>query len=252
MNTGSLLKVELLAHTGGELVAALAAKLCYSGADIAELVDKVAPNGLSLSSDEQASFLEKIASMGHHSVFEHLSFTFGIEGVSRALTHQLVRHRIASYSQKSQRYVAHGTKLVGDKQTSFPYIIPPEIAANDAAITEFNNIMSKIAEGYDKLAALGIAAEDARYLLPNACETKIIVTMNARELLHFFQVRCCTRAQWEIREMATQMLAKAYPIAPSIFSKAGPACVGGACSEGKMSCGKASEVRQKFVDLLNS
>jgi thymidylate synthase (FAD) len=228
-------KVELLAHSGGENIAALAAKLCYSNATIDDLLEKV-------STQEQEDFLHKIAQMGHHSVFEHVSFTFGIEGVSRALTHQLVRHRIASYSQKSQRYVNH--------KGGYDYIIPPSVAENAEAKAIFEKHMNDTAEIYDKLMQMGAVAEDARYVLPNACETKIIVTMNARELLHFFRLRCCERAQYEIREMAVLMLKLARSVAPSVFSKAGPACVSGACPEGKMTCGKINEVRARYCQLV--
>ncbi|MCD8491699.1 MAG: FAD-dependent thymidylate synthase [Geovibrio sp.] len=183
-------------------------------------------------------FIEKIVSIGHHSVLEHVSFTFGIEGVSRALTHQLVRHRIASYSQKSQRYVKHGG--------GFEYIIPETVAADSEAKQEFERIMGEVAKAYDLLASKGVPAEDARYVLPNACETKIIVTMNARELIHFFRIRCCNRAQWEIRKMAELMLVECMKIAPSIFKDSGPGCVSGACPEGAFTCGKAKEVREKI------
>ncbi|MDR0453550.1 MAG: FAD-dependent thymidylate synthase [Deferribacteraceae bacterium] len=230
-------KVELLAFTGGEKIAALAAKLCYSDASISDLTDAVAVS-------EQEKFLATLNRMRHHSVFEHISFTFGIEGVSRAFTHQLVRHRIASYSQQSQRYVAH--------TGGFDYIAPSSVAANTEALEKYNEIMNSIAGSYDKLAALGIPAEDARYLLPNACATKIIVTMNARELLHFFRLRCCERAQWEIRGVAVEMLKKVVSLAPSVFGLAGPSCVSGACSEGRMSCGRASENRRKFEELRTS
>ena len=228
------LKVELLVHTGGEKNAALAAKLCYSDASIDDLLQKV-------TDTEQDNFLSALKKMGHLSVFEHLSFTFGIEGVSRTLTHQLVRHRIASYSQKSQRYVKH--------KGGFEFIIPPSVRDKEEATELFESLMQKIADVYDRLSEFGIEAEDARYVLPNACETKIIVTMNARELLHFFRLRCCERAQWEIRDMAFEMLKKVFPVAPTVFSEAGPSCVSGACSEGKMSCCKVQEVRAKFRAL---
>ncbi len=179
--------------------------------------------------------------MGHFSVFEHISFSFGIEGVSRALTHQLVRHRLASYSQKSQRYVKAGAE--------FPYIIPHTIKNNSEALEIFNNAMSQIAECYNKLSALDIPSEDARYVLPNACETKIIVTMNARELLHFFALRLCNRAQWEIRELSDKMLALCYDTAPAVFEKAGPGCCNKGCTEGKFTCGQAALVRKRIAAL---
>ncbi len=235
MQKNTELKVELLQHNAEpEMIAALAAKLCYSGAELSDLQEKV-------SSAEQTDFIQKLISMGHFSVFEHVSFSFGIEGVSRALTHQLVRHRLASYSQKSQRYVKAGDE--------FPYIIPHTIKDNSHALEIFNNAMKEIAECYNKLSALDIPAEDARYVLPNACETKIIVTMNARELLHFFALRSCNRAQWEIRELSDKMLALCYATAPAIFEKAGPGCVNKGCTEGKFTCGQAALVRRRIAAL---
>lgn len=168
---------------------------------------------------------------GHESVIEHNTFTFLIEGVSRALLAQLTRHRIASFSVQSQRYVV----LSG----GFPYVIPKrikELGPDDVKL--FMNQMAQIAEWYDgwieKLGKDG--AEDARFVLPNACETKLLVTMNARELRHFFSLRCCRRAQWEIREMADKMLCACKTAAYTLFADAGPGCVRGACPEGKKSC----------------
>lgn len=229
------LRVELLQHNAEpEKIAALAAKLCYSGADLSDLQKKV-------SSQEQTDFIKKLIGMGHFSVFEHVSFTFGVEGVSRALTHQLVRHRLASYSQKSQRYVKAGE--------SFPYVIPHTVAENSQAQESFTEVMGQISKAYNKLLELGVPAEDARYLLPNACETKIIITMNARELLHFFALRSCNRAQWEIRELSDKMLALCYSIAPAIFEKAGPGCVNKGCTEGQFTCGQAAQVRKRIASL---
>ncbi len=229
------LKVELLQHNAEpEKIAALAAKLCYSGADLCALKEKV-------TVEEQTDFIQKLIGMGHFSVFEHISFSFGVEGVSRALTHQLVRHRMASYSQKSQRYVKAGD--------NFPFITPYSIKDNKEAVEVFNATMEQIAAAYNKLIEYDIPAEDARYVLPNACETKIIVTMNARELMHFFGLRSCLRAQWEIRELSDKMLALCYEIAPAIFAKAGPGCVHKGCTEGKFTCGKAKEVRQHIAAL---
>ncbi len=229
------LKVELLQHnSASEKIAALAARLCYSGSDLQGLSEQV-------SATEQNEFIEKLASMGHYSVFEHVSFTFGVEGVSRALTHQLVRHRVASYSQQSQRYVK-----LGD---SFPYIMPITISEDEKASAIFENAMKEMAKAYKALSDLGMPAEDARYVLPNACETKIIISMNARELLHFFSLRSCLRAQWEIRQLSDKMLYLAYQAAPAIFKKAGPGCCNKGCPEGKFTCGKASAVKKYFADL---
>ncbi len=229
------MKVRLLKFTPEpEKTVSLAAKLCYSDSSIDELEDKVA--GIS-----QEKFLGKILSMGHHSILEHASFTFGVEGISRVTSHQLVRHRIASYSQQSQRYV----KMGRDGEV----VTPPTISEHPGMAARYNDFMGKIYGFYTEMVEAGIPKEDARYMLPNAAETKIILTMNARVLLHFFALRCCERAQWEIREMSTRMLVLAKEASPVIFSGSGPACVTGPCSEGEMTCGKPLEIREKFLNL---
>ena len=223
-----MLKVTLLEHTPDpERVVAMAARLCYSSSGAAELAEK-------LSAERVKEMVEKIVKLGHASCLEHVSFTFGIEGVSRVLTHQLVRHRIASYDQQSQRYVAaHG----------FQYITPPTIAEKPEAKAKFDALMQKIRATYDELTEMGVPKEDARYVLANAAETKILVTMNARTLLHFFNLRCCNRAQWEIRAMAYEMLRLVKEVAPTLFYNAGASCVNtGRCPEGAMTCGKFSEM----------
>src|SRR4030067_162207 len=235
----SKLKVVLLRHTPEpEEAVALAAKLCYSSVNIGDLQEK-------LEAKDQKGFVEKLVKIGHMSPIEHVSFTFGIEGISRACSHQLVRHRVASYSQQSQRYV---------RAEQFDYVIPPSIKQDPALVKEFERCMDEAQANYTKvlkrLEELGYKGEagqqDARYLLPNAAETKIVVTMNARELLHFFRVRCCNRAQWEIREMTERMLGLVKKTAPTIFAKAGPGCLHAPCPEGKMTCGKIEEVRKKY------
>ena len=168
-------------------------------------------------------------SAGHTSTLEHASYTFAVDGVSRALTHQLVRHRIASFNQQSQRYVKFTDGLATVK--------PESVAANEETNAVFDEAIVAAIEAYEKLLAAGVPAEDARYLLPNAAETKIVITMNVRELLHFFSLRCCNRAQWEIREMAHRMLELAKPTAPFVFMDAGAPCIRGNCPEGKMTCG---------------
>lgn len=229
------MKVALLQHTPDpELAVALAARLCYSHVDIEALKDRLSGAGIN-------NFLDKIMSLGHQSVLEHASFTFGIEGISRVTSHQLVRHRVASYSQQSQRYVSHKER--------FAVVTPPTIAENPEFAALFETQIAALHAGYAALVEAGVPAEDARYLLPNATETKIIVTMNARELLHFFGVRCCERAQWEIRAMAIEMLKLVRPVAPTIFKKAGPGCLGGPCPEGSMCCGKMVDVRKFFQEL---
>ena len=233
------LNVVLLRHTPEpEEVVAMAAKLCYTSAGVEELKEKI-------EAKDQAAFVEKLASIGHLSPVEHISFTFGVEGISRACSHQLVRHRVASYSQQSQRYV---------REEQFDYIIPPSVKEDASLAREFESFMAEAQKNYTKvlkrLEERGLKGEtgqqDARYLLPNAAETKIVVTMNARELLHFFRVRCCNRAQWEIRAMAESMLALVRNAAPTIFAKAGPGCLFAPCPEGKMTCGKTWEVRKKY------
>jgi thymidylate synthase (FAD) len=216
-----------------EKTVALAARLCYSDSNIVELEAKV--KGISYE-----KFLGKILRMGHLSVLEHASFTFGIEGISRATSHQLVRHRLASYSQQSQRYVTMDRP---------EYVTPQSIIAEEGTKRRFDDAVKHIFKLYGELVAEGVPTEDARYLLPNAACTKIIVTMNARELIHFFRLRCCERAQWEIRVMATKMLELAKKEAPFIFKGSGPACVTEACSEGEMTCGEPKEIRRKFESL---
>ncbi|MBE6781165.1 MAG: FAD-dependent thymidylate synthase [Ruminococcaceae bacterium] len=253
-----MVKVTLISHTPNpEATVAAAAKLCYSPSTIETIMDGLTP-------EKTASFVEMLSEIGHESPIEHVSFTFGVEGISRACSHQLVRHRIASYSQKSQRYVS---------EDSFEYVIPPEVEAIPEAKEEFIRQMEAIDEGYKRLANLlteqhkkvfiseGLeekeaekrakkkAFEDARFLLPNACETKIVVTMNARSLMNFFRHRCCNRAQWEIKEVADQMLSLVLGVAPNLFKNAGPSCVSGGCPEGKMTCGKIKEVREFYKEM---
>lgn len=242
-----MLKVKLMQYTPEpEKLIASAAKLCYSSVGVDDIMEKLTDEGAQ-------KFLDMLMSFGHESPIEHVSFTFAVEGVSRSLTHQLVRHRIASYSQQSQRYV---------RLAQFEYIVPPAIENDEVAKELFINSMKEaqksyddislrlkakyIEDGMDEKAAEKKAIEDARYVFPNACETKVIFTMNARTLLNFFHHRCCERAQWEIREMADKMLEEVQKVAPTLFKKAGPACVSGPCSEGKMTCGKIVEIRKKY------
>lgn len=254
-----MLHVSLIAYTPEpERVVAAAAKLCYSKVGAANLLD-------GLTEEKTANFLNLLTDLGHASPVEHASFTFAIEGVSRALLAQITRHRLASYSVQSQRYV---------RLDDFQYVIPPEIERNSEAKELFLEAMRAQGEAYLSIAASlqkmhqaelmaqGMdekeaarkaekqANEDARFVLPNACETKLVVTMNARSLNHFFQLRCCNRAQWEIRLLAEEMLKLVYPIAPHLFGNSGPACVcEGKCPEGNMSCGRAEEMRRRYHDL---
>lgn len=247
------MKVKLLTHTKDpEKTVAAAAKLCYSKSDISTLMD-------GLTDEKVANFLEKLSNLGHASPLEHASFTFGIEGVSRSFLAQISRHRIASFSVQSQRYV---------DMDNADHVVPKEIydagysvvrLYEESVKNSFNNYnelkeeLTKkyIAEGMKEFPAKKKAQEDARYLLPEACCTRMIVTMNARELNHFFNLRCCNRASREIREVAEEMLKLVYPVAPHLFKSAGPSCVCGACPEGNMSCGKAKEMREKYNIIKN-
>lgn len=250
--------VELLTYTQlPEKTVASAAKLCYSPADIASIQ-------AGMSEDRVSHFVDMLAQIGHESPIEHASFTFGIEGVSRSLLAQITRHRIASFSVQSQRYV---------QEAHFSFVVPPEIENVPEAKEEFLRAMQEDQRHYDRLTALlkarhkatflrqGLsekqaesraqkkAIEDARFVLPNACATKMLCTMNARSLLNFFSLRCCNRAQWEIREVANQMLRLARGVAPRLFATAGPPCLRGNCPEGKMSCGKMEEVRAYYQNM---
>ncbi|MBA1336426.1 MAG: Thymidylate synthase ThyX [Firmicutes bacterium] len=253
------LRVKLVQHTPepDKLVSA-AARLCYSRVGVEEIMENFTDEGVS-------RFLNILMEMGHQSPIEHASFTFAVEGVSRVLTHQLVRHRIASYSQQSQRYV---------KLDQFDYVIPPDIEKIPEAKEIFERAMREDQDYYNSLveilykrhydelvrgeglnekaaqqAAEKKAIEDARYVFPNACETKILFTMNARSLFNFFSLRCCNRAQWEIRDLAVEMLRQVRKAAPILFKNAGPECLKGPCPEGRMTCGKAEGVRDMFRNL---
>jgi thymidylate synthase (FAD) len=228
------MRVALLRYTSEpEEAVVTAARMCYSSEDLAGLLHSV-------QKIDHRKFLEEILSVGHLSILEHAHFTFGVEGISRAASHQLVRHRLASYAQKSQRYVK--------ENRLFDYIIPPSIAEQPSLRQAFERLMGEVFRLYSRYLSEGIPSEDARYVLPNASETKIIVTMNARELHHFFRLRCCYRAQWEIRQLAVRMLEEVKKVAPILFRKAGPPCLTQSCPEGKMSCGRQNEVRRQFRD----
>ena len=252
------MKVKLLAHTPDpEKLVAAAAKNCYSSTDVDSVLD-------GLTVEKTDSFVNMLSEIGHESPIEHVSFTFAIEGVSRSLLAQITRHRMASFSVQSQRYV---------RENGFEYVVPPEIDKVPAAREQFIRAMEEdqrtyelltatLMEGYLKeLLEKGMpekqarsqaekhAIEDARYVLPNACTTRIVMTANARSLKNFFRLRCCNRAHWEIRALAEEMYCLVYAVAPTLFGRCGPACVDGACSEGKMCCGKAAEVRAHYKAL---
>ncbi|MCD8163323.1 MAG: FAD-dependent thymidylate synthase [Synergistaceae bacterium] len=215
--------VKLIAATPeADRVVAAAAKICYSPSGAAEIFD-------GLDTAKTASFLKMLRESGHLSPFEHASFTFAAEGLSRVATHQLVRHRMASYSQQSQRYVG----MIGNE-----CIVPPTVKSDPRAFALFREQTESAQRTYDELVALGIPKEDARFILPHGAETRIVLTMNARELHHFFALRLCRRAQWEIRELAREMLRAVRAAAPVLFAAAGPSCVAeGSCHEAH-SCGQ--------------
>ena len=228
-------KVKLLSSTQNALSLIYAAcRQCYSAEFAGDIFEKAKEDP-----EKMTKFITKIVSSGHESPLEHVKFTFSVEGVSRALTHQLVRHRLASYSQQSQRYV---------KEDNFSFIIPPTIKKDPEALKEYEDVLSRIQQGYNRLLQLlqekGIVGEkanqDARFVLPQGAETKIVVTMNVRELMHFFSLRCCSRAQWEIKTLADNMLAICKKELPAVFSNAGAKCEAlKYCPEGeKFTCGR--------------
>lgn len=213
--------VKLITHTENpDTLVAAAVKLCYSPRPFEELLK---------NSEDDGAFIDKLFEKGHLSPFEHITFTFYIEGVSRSCSHQLVRHRIASYTQQSQRYV---------KADNLDCVVPPSIKGYKERTDEFEKAMSDSQHSYDRLIELGVPKEDARFVLPNAADTKLIITMNARSLFNFFGERCCSRAQWEIRELAGRMLVEVKKVAPLAFKHAGAKCIAkGFCPEAEFSCG---------------
>ena len=220
------LRVALLQYTPSpERAVASAGRLCYAPVSAAELKEN-------MSDGDVGRLIARLLQSGHLSTLEHASFSFAVDGISRACSHQLVRHRMASYSQQSQRYVHFGSNE--------DFVVPPSIEEAGEAVRDvygqFCRALSLLVQTYEMLLEAGIPAEDARYVLPNAAKTNLVVTMNARELRHFFSLRCCKRAQWEIRELAEKMLEKVKAVAPALFENAGPGCVSGACPEGEMSC----------------
>lgn len=252
------MNITLLAHTPNpERLVATAARLCYSADDVATIMDEMCE----YDAEKQIKLLQSI---GHESPIEHVSFTFAIEGVSRSLLAQITRHRLASFSVRSQRYVS---------MSYGGYVMPDAIADDDFLGEKFdkamrearkvyrgiaNVLMAKYkSEGMDTKSAEKKAIEDARFVLPNAACTSMVMTMNARELLHFFRLRTCNRAQWEIREVADKMLAECYRVAPTIFANAGCGCCSGSCPEGRMSCGKPrkaeiNEIKKGAIHEVNA
>jgi len=227
------LKVELISYTKNpEQVVAAAIRQCYSAAGVVDLKKTI-------DVARAEKLIKRVVASGHSSTIEHASFTFAIEGISRACTHELVRHRIASYSQQSQRYVNLGNKGIF-------YIVPPELKKkkNELLLKRYIKTINYLEKEYQYFTNLGIKPEDARSLLPNACEAKIVVTMNARSLKNFFKLRMCQRAQWEIRNLAGKMAGKVKKVAPAIFASIGPTCMTEkACWEGEMSCGLWKKIK---------
>ena len=217
------MNVILLAHTPEpDALVAAAARICYRDITAQELLHGE-ENNLS------RKLIAELFRSGHMSTFEHVSFTFGIDGLSRVASHQLVRHRVASFSQQSQRYV----KMSGEEENM---IIPPIIQANSEALRIFQNAAKTSQESYKLLVDMGIPKEDARFILPHGYSTRLVMTMNARELHHFFSLRLCRRAQWEIHELARKMLILCREKAPVLFDRAGPSCIFGRCEEAR-TCG---------------
>ena len=253
------MKVYLLAHTEmPEKVVAGAAKLCYPDSGVEELME-------GLTDENTRRFVRTLSEVGHESPVEHASFTFGIEGVSRSFLAQMTRHRLASFSVQSQRYV---------RLDDFIYVTPPAISDDPEALKIYDEMMRRDAEAYEAISdrlkekyiqeyteqgltkksaaskAEKRAIEDARFVLPNACTTNMVMTMNVRELRHLFMVRCCNRAQWEIHAVCDEILKLVYKVAPTLFEASGPSCVAtGKCPEGKMTCGKFAEVQEYYRKL---
>ena len=237
------LELKLLQATENPVALIYAAcRQCYSEQFAADIFTQAKKQ-----ETKQEEFISKVIASGHLSPLEHVSFTFAVSGVSRALSHQLVRHRIASYSQQSQRYV---------KADDFGYVMPQSINRDQVLKAEFEAIIAAIRVSYDKILRRfeqkGITGEkanqDARFILPQAAETKLVVTMNCRQLLHFFKQRCCERAQWEIRHLADKMLTICKNVLPCVFLNAGAKCIElGYCPEiEKFSCGKYP-LKQTFM-----
>lgn len=229
------MKVTLISYTKDpEKIVAAAVRQCYSKDAAVKIKNK-------LTDAERTKLIKMVIGSGHTSTIEHVSFTFAIEGVSRVLTHELVRHRIASYSQQSQRYI---------NGKNFEFVIPPTIAAKKEAKDLFNATIKELGEKYQKFIELGIPKEDARFILPNATDVKIVVTMNARSLFNFLARRMCNRAQWEIRTMATLIHRELMKVAPKIFRYAGPTCkTEDICWEGERHCGLPDKI--KTIKLLS-
>ena len=216
------MRVALVSYTSNpEFAIAAAARLCYSPVSATEILEKLTPGKVD-------SFLAGLLQAGHLSPFENANFTFAIEGISRATSHQLVRHRIASFSQQSQRYVSF---------RNLPYVTPDSIAAVPEMKVEYERVVDEAHKLYCRMMEAGIPAEDARFILPNAASTNLVMTMNARELMHVCSVRLCLRAQWEIVHLFELVKIEVQKVAPRIAQQMKPKCYSmGFCDEHE-SCG---------------
>jgi len=222
------MRVDVIDHTRDpDRTVAVAARLCYSPAEIADL-------GEIMDEEETARMIRMLRERGHMSPLEHASFTVGIEGLSRSASHQLVRSRIASYSQQSQRYIS---------QRGFRHVTPPSIKRDPKLEEDFRQHMAESRQLYERLREAGVPREDARFVLPQATASSIVMSKNARAWLEWFEIRMCTRAQWEIRTLAQRILDELHPLAPHLFANSGPPCeVKGLCHEGDHSCGRIDQV----------
>lgn len=250
------LRVSLLSVTpNAEALVYANAKQCTSDPDAYDIFMDASWKSEAIGGipkEKQRALIRRVMASGHLGIVEPVVFSFGVAGVSRALSHQLVRQRIASFCQQSQRTV---------KAKNFDYVVPPSILkggphenCQGETANTFYDIMRRIEDAYDDLLSLGIPAEDARFVLPNACETKVVVTMNARSLLHFFEQRCCLRAQWEIRAMANEMLRLCKKAVPVLFETAGARCERKGFCEEEKSCGRAprlKDVMERYKESCN-
>lgn len=227
----------LLRHTPDpDRLVALAARRCYSSRAADDIEGHLLP-------EEIERLLGFLRQRNHLSPFEHADFTFSADGISRALSHQLVRHRIASYSQESQRYVNYM------KTPELPYVVPPTVAQNPEALKIFAGAVNHTLAAYREMVNAGVPPEDARYIFPNAIETKLVFTMNARSLFNFFEQRCCIKAQWEIRQLAFDMLKVVRQVAPQIFKSAGAPCqflLSPYCRENDLECPQYKSMQKRM------
>lgn len=221
-------EVRLLAHTPeAERLVAVSARVCTSPVDFDRLEEQLTPGKI-------RKLVRHLVEVGHHSTLEHVNFTWLVSGISRVASHQLVRHRIASYSQASQRYIS--------LEEDCPFETPPSLEGRDDWRERYDRHFRESHELYRSMVDDGIPCEDARFVLPQAVTTRVLFTMNARTLLHFFALRSCERAQHEIRAVARKMLALARDVCPTIFEKAGPPCVTeGRCRETQGDCPRRPE-----------